>query len=355
MKKKVLILQTGIYNYRVAIFNQLANYYDLSVTYAEKDDSPEDALYKRIRIKESHIGPFRFHKIRSLCKQYDVVVYMPSLHRISFWSIPLLPHRYKTVSLAIGMRASYTRRLDINRAMTFLDKLFGLSQFKADAVLVYFKEVLAFWKPKEIILKKCFQTRNTTDVLYYSNKELNKDSILFIGTLYKEKRVDSLILSYKEVFDKYPNSIPNLEIIGSGNQVEELKSLVSQLGLDNKVFMRGAIYDEKTLSAYFLKSIVSVSPNQAGLSVPKSMGYGVPFVTIKDAITGGEIFHIKDGVNGLILNSLDWLPSLIEDVVLNKDKYIQMGINARQYYEKEANINTMVGGFRDAIEYALNS
>lgn len=354
MKTKVLLLQTSIHKYRVSILNRLAEEYDLSVAYSYKDDSPVDVKYKRIRIKERRLGPFCFHKIRKLCKQFDVVIYLPGLHRINFWLVPILPHHYKTISFSIGMRASYSRKLDVSRTHTFLDKLFEYSQFKADAVLVYFKEVLSFWNLKDVVLKKCFQTRNTTDVIDCDDIEVKKDSILFVGTLYEEKRVDFLINSYNEAINRFQGEdFPNLEIIGKGDQLEELKALVKSLGLENKVIFRGAIYDENLLMNYFLRSLVSISPNQAGLSVPKSMGYGVPFITTKDAITGGEIFHIRDRENGILMESLTELPQLLEDVALNPDKYIEMGIRAKRYYQEEANVDTMVKGFSDAIKYAL--
>ena len=96
MKKKVLILQTSIFKYRVSIFNKLASDYDLTVTYVYKDDSPDNTLYERKKISEIKIGPFLFHNIRSLCNKSDVVIYLPSLNRVCFWLVPLLPHHYKT-------------------------------------------------------------------------------------------------------------------------------------------------------------------------------------------------------------------------------------------------------------------
>lgn len=80
------------------------------------------------------------------------------------------------------------------------------------------------------------------------------------------------------------------------------------------IVFHGAIYDENVLAERFAQALLCISPTQGGLSVPKSMGYGVPFVTRKDSITGGEIYHITPGVNGIMYVKDEELTSVISDV-----------------------------------------
>lgn len=103
--------------------------------------------------------------------------------------------------------------------------------------------------------------------------------------------------------------------------------------------------------SYFFRSILCISPKQAGLSVLKSMGYGVPFVTRKDAITGGEINNIMDGVNGIFYHSLNELADVIIDVRCHPENFKRMSENARTYYLQNASIEKMAHGFIDATNF----
>lgn len=355
--KKVLLLQEAIPKYRVPVFERLAEKYDFTVAYTKEKYAPGEVGFKSLFLPETTFGPFIWIRgLRKKCKDFDVVIYMPDLHFISYCLIPVLPHRYKTISFGIGFRASYTRHYDLHKKKNILDRLYGYFVFKGDAVLFYFKEVLSFWKKDKNIEKKCFETRNTVEVRPIEGVNEKKDSILFVGTLYPQKKVDVLIRSYFEVISSTSFiNCPILKIVGGGVLLEELQALVKELNIDDKVLFTGPIYDEKELARHFAKAFVCVSPDQAGLSVPHSLGYGVPFVTTESAITGGEILHIKDRENGVLMKSVKDLPSVLKDVFVNPNKYIQMGENARRYYETSASVDIMVGGFDDAIQYAIRN
>ncbi len=354
--KRILVLQEILPKYRIPVFSKLAEKYSVTIVTTSDTEVLHEMPFEHCLIKDRKVGPFRWVPgVLQKCKQYDVVIYMTDFHFLNYCLVPLLPHNYKTISYSIGFRASYSRRYDLKKQKSLLDRLFGYLIFKADAVLVYFKEVLTFWKVSENISRKCFETRNTVEVKSPSQAR-KKNSILFVGTLYKEKKVDVLINAYHKAISLYDNTlenIPSLIIIGGGKEADSLKRIVEQHGLESKVHFTGPIYDESELACYYAQALISVSPNQAGLSVPHSLGYGVPFVTTRDAITGGEILHIQDGVSGVLMDNLDELPYILLDVFMNPQKYEQMGNNALDYYNKSADINIMVKGFDDAIQYVL--
>ena len=85
------------------------------------------------------------------------------------------------------------------------------------------------------------------------------------------------------------------------------------------------------------------------------MANSVPFVTRRDAITGGEIFNITNGSRdiGIIYDKKDELMILLCETVSNRDKFIKMGNEAREYYIKNRLPEHMVDKMLKAINYVL--
>ena len=353
-KPKVLILQGVIASYRVPIFNIIAEQFDLTVAYYLKDGSKAECKFKKQNLKYNQIGPFVWIKsLRKYCNQFDVVIFPNDLHIPCFCLLPFGYNKYKAITWGIGLRASYTRLYDTTRKHTLLDKITQCIYSVSDASIFYMEKAKEFWRKTSLDLNKVFVAINTTAVIDIEQQPLLKNSLLFVGTLYKEKGLYTLLSAYKEAAHRIQN-IPVLNIVGDGDEAQELKQFVVDNKLAEKVFFHGAIFEESILSSFFQKALLCISPNQAGLSVAKSMGYGVPFVTYEKSITGGERYHISHGVNGLLYEKDADLVDIIVDVSTNSDKYIEMGAQAKSYYENNATPQHMAQGAIDAINYVLN-
>ena len=216
------------------------------------------------------------------------------------------------------------------------------------------KDPISYWDG--IIEKaKIFVAHNTVDVIKVpANKLENLNSLLFIGSLYKEKMIFELLESFNEVIKKYDNKkFFKLNIAGSGCEYDNIKKYIVDNKLTENIFLLGPVYDENEIAKLFSTSLLCISPNQSGLSVLKSMGYGVPFVTRSTSITGGERLNIDHNYNGILYNTRDELCEIIENAYLNKTTYFEMGLNAKNYYLNNATTKHMAKGFIDAINYAL--
>ena len=121
-----------------------------------------------------------------------------------------------------------------------------------------------------------------------------------------------------------------------------------------KIVLTGAIFDDAALGRYFAAAIACVSPKQAGLTVLKSMGCGVPYITRRDAITGGELFNIEHGVNGVLYERPEELKNVILDLTEHPETYMLYGSRARAYYEANRRPEQMAQGFFQAVQYALS-
>ena len=158
--------------------------------------------------------------------------------------------------------------------------------------------------------------------------------------------------AYYEAFSIDPN-IPNFDIIGAGPDSDIIKQWIASHKMEDKITMHGAIYDRKIKALFFARSIACISPMQAGLSVLESQGYGTTFVTTKTAFTGGEIFNIRNGETGILLDNVEQLKDTILDISKSPDKYLQIGKNARKHYLECRKPEDMAQGFCDVVDYML--
>lgn len=355
MKKvKVIILQGTVCKYREPLFNLLSQRYDLTIGYTTKTEyTPVNHTIEKI----SFIKVFSLFlptlSFINCVNKYDVVIIMPDIHYLNYCILPFLPLKAKIISWSIGMRASYKLKYNIKRQKEFLDYLFLSILKKCDANIFYYGHPIVFWG-KLLYNHNTFTAFNTVKVLESNSFSKKRNTILFLGSLIKGKGVLMLIELFNELLKDDSEFSLNLKIIGGGPLEQKINNYIKTEKLSNNIQMCGPIYDESLLKDHFSSVLFCISPNQAGLSVLKSMGYGVPFVTSFDAITGGEKYAIKDGLNGLFYNTRNELKDILLNASNDLDRFLKMGINAKKYYTKNATIDLMSNGFISAIEYVLS-
>lgn len=350
---KVLIIQETITEYRVPIFNLLAKHVDLTVAFSKGEvlSKTEFNTLKLSLYKIPKIGRYYKENIKKIANDYDVIIGPLDTSLKSIYRLANSNEKYKFIYWGIGVSAGYNARFDENKKndANFIDAI-----NKADATIFYSDYPIEKYGQLGIDINKLFVANNTVHVLQSKFEVHERSSLLFIGTLYKQKRIDLLLDNYKRAYSINSN-IPNLIIIGDGDERTNIEKWIIDAGLKHKIKMVGAVYEENKLKDYFNKAIVCISPDQAGLSVLKSMGYGVPFITSRNAITGGEIFNIHNGKDGIIINNYDDICNIIIDISENLQKYLSMGFEAQKYYNCFRKPSDMVEGFLNAINYVMKN
>jgi glycosyltransferase involved in cell wall biosynthesis len=170
--------------------------------------------------------------------------------------------------------------------------------------------------------------------------------------LYREKGIQSLLDVYREL--RPTCNLPLLNIIGKGPDYDIINQWIQANDMQDLIVLRGTIYDINEKAKYFARALACISPKQAGLTVLESMGYGVPFISTKNAITGVELFNVHNGVDGVVMESEGELSSVVRDIAENPDKYIAMGEKAKEFYDKNRTPKHMAQGFWEAIQYVIN-
>lgn len=149
------------------------------------------------------------------------------------------------------------------------------------------------------------------------NYEVNGEKrILFVGSLKEQKNVSFLIDVMDCLLEIRSDFIFN--IIGDGALKSSIQDKISQLQLEQHVFLRGFVANPnsyyKNADAFVLGSLYEGFPNV----LVESLYFGVPIVSI-DCI-GGPSDIIEDGVNGYLIkeyNANSFAQKI--NVTLNKD------------------------------------
>lgn len=349
--KKVLILYNKLFHYRIPIWNILAKKYDLSVAYCAEDKFDDEVLFKKIQLHSKSFGRFTFQKenIYQLCQKFDAVIAYGDIAWLKYSTLPWHRNRkFKIAYWGIGVSASYGKHFD---AVTRWDSIRNWFYKKADAHVFYSDYPIKKYVANGFKRDMLFVAPNTVAVESV-DMTLERDRILFVGTLYREKGILSLLEAYKAA-SLSNDTLPILDIVGGGPDAQMIKDWINENGLQQRIIMHGTIYDRKEKSKYFARSIACISPQQAGLSVLESMGYGTTFITTTNAITGGEIFNIDNGKTGILLNDVSELKDALLDIANNKDKYLVIGKCAYEHYQKCRKPEDMAKGLSDTVEYML--
>lgn len=347
---KLLIIQETISDYNIPLYEELNKEYDITVLHSDSKCASKQYTFKTIFVPWRKMYKLRLHKqnLIKIAANYDVVVCTMSLSYIYFWLMAYLPRKYKLIYWGIGVAASYDDRYDSKQKIA---KLFKLWIEKSDAVVFYCEYPKEKYTNLGVNPEKLFVANNTCSV---NDIVLNNDRnrFLFVGSLYAQKKVDVLIEQYYKAYVQNCD-LPELYIVGDGSEYGSLKQLIQRKSLNSKIHLLGEIKDEEVLKDLFKASLLCFSPDQAGLSVLKAMGYGNVFVTHRDAITGGERFNVQDKITGILLNDFEEISEIMLDSVKNKDKYIQIGQTAYDFYWNKRTIPDMAKGFKSAISFVL--
>ncbi|MGI9001369.1 MAG: glycosyltransferase [Pseudonocardia sp.] len=175
-------------------------------------------------------------------------------------------------------------------------------------------------------------------------------TVLFVGRLDREKRVDELIRAFAALPPAQPAT---LEIVGDGARREDWTALAAGLGLEDRMRFRGFISEEELLDAY-ARAAVFCMPGVAelqSLATLEAMAAGTPVIAA-DAMALPHLVH--PGCNGWLYTPGDVgdltarLGSLLADAGLRR----RMGAASREIVAEHA-IDATLGTFEGIYERVL--
>ncbi len=197
-----------------------------------------------------------------------------------------------------------------------------------------------------------FQPREVGDFHERFNIPKDKVKLLFVGRIYPEKSIDTLIKAVPHIVKKHPHV--HVMIVGGGYLRPRLEKLVIDLKMEKHITFLGLVSEGDKILAYNASDIF-VLPSLAeleGMVVLEAMAIGKPII-IADAEMSASRFFV-DG-NGFLFKSEDHLDlasqalKLIQDADL-RAKMGALSLEKVKNYDINRSIELLETVYYSAIE-----
>ncbi|QOD59674.1 glycosyltransferase [Polaribacter haliotis] len=209
---------------------------------------------------------------------------------------------------------------------------------------------IAYTEKQKLELEKQFPEKviyAANNSIYYKHEmcpiieeKNNVTNFIYVGRLVKDKKIMFLIEAFKKAIKFLPLET-KLIIVGSGDELENIKNFINKNQLKESVYLLGHISDKNQLKELYSKSIASVSPGYVGLSLTQSLGFGVPMIISKDEPHSPELEAAELEINSQYFKT-DNLNSLKDTLIQfskEKEKWLvkrnQISLDCKSKYSIE--------------------
>ena len=194
---------------------------------------------------------------------------------------------------------------------------------------------------------------NADDAKFRKDHSLKLDSkiLLYIGRIYKAKRVEELLYLVRQVnSNKLCGSFVEAVIIGNGPELDRVKEIGRPI---QGIHFLGEVYDQEIIAQYMRICSAVVIPGAVGLAVNHAFAHGVPVITRQHNNHGPEVEYIVSGKNGLVIDG-DFASFVRETVVyLNSPDCQKRMAKAALERRNVLTLDFMVKAFDEAVSKAI--
>ena len=163
----------------------------------------------------------------------------------------------------------------------------------------------------------------------------NNNRVLAIGRIEHQKGFDRLISAFQIISKSYPKW--NLVLVGEGKEEPNLRNMVSELSLRDRVIIKPNKKD--VISEYLQSSIFALSSRYEGLPMVliEAQSLGLPVVAF-DCQTGPKEIVI-DGETGFLVeqNNVELFAQRLSELMSNSELRQQMGVRAKTESQRFSN------------------
>lgn len=317
-RKHILLVQPYLTNYRIPVFRNLAEKYDIQLLASRSQDYGEN--FDHAGLKCSMVSETRF---------FNRLYWQPGLlsnilvHKPDALFVAANP-RYISTMLALvlskilGIKVFlHGQGLFKKNKITFFSRLIYLFYYYfSDRYVAYTELSKESLRGLHIYSKVEVADNSISNAYPVGVKNGDEVGILFVGRIrsgcFLSMLIEACININKRLGGKENKII--LNVVGGGPELEVLVDTYSRY---EYIKFWGEIYDDSKISEISKSCFVGCYPGDAGLSVLHLMSLSLPVIIHSDMSRhmGPEPSYVVDGINGVCFKRGD-LASL-EDSILN--------------------------------------
>jgi len=303
----------------------------------------EQRIYRKLSFFKDPISfPLYFHMLKDNAN-LAIVHGLPDLTTL----IALIIYGIKRIPVIIFVHGVH-REIDIlDHLRNLLIRVF-LRIFPARLVVLtkYDKKVLLEkWKLSEaniVLSNACLLlTEKEREKIhfwkrYVKEKEKRKGekqfTVLYVGRLSWEKRVDRAIQAFKRIQDKMISPNIKLVIVGDGPQKKLLISLARKYNVEKYIEFKGAVSNEEVWKYYLMSDVLILPSEQEGFPrvIIEAFACGKPVLASNICGIPEIVIH---NTNGMLINNHEEIADCIIKLSSDPDTLKKLAENAEKTYK----------------------
>ncbi|WP_282175222.1 glycosyltransferase [Vibrio diabolicus] len=351
MTNRLIIIQPAIPSYRVPLFERLSKLHNLKVIAAKEDFlGVKSILGLHFSTYCSgffaFLGAFYWLRGLPLLKEYskgDIVVLNGNPRILNFMILFVLLRLrgITTVWWGHGWTAN-------SFGVASKVRLFIMRHLPSARLLYTDDEVNRLGLDNTFALNNGLDSESIRNAIskvdpHTTTSSSGKLHLVFIGRLTKKSNVSLILDALKLLDNRF-----HLDVIGDGEELQELVNSANLRGIDSRITWHGRVYNEDQIAKVMLGSHYFIYPGSVGLSLIHAFNYSLPAILPEDKKKHmPEFAAFKEGYNGFsYIDNPHALAELLNKIY-NKsiEEHEVLKRNAFETIENTYNLEDMVKRF----------
>ena len=346
--KKILLISNHVYHYRINNYNYFKKKFKEEGYSFQVLATGKQEVDFSIDFRLDVLPPdfFKYKKYIDSEKPDVIIFFMHLKDKIIF---PLMYYckrrRIPTIYWNFGINT-------VNPDSFFKNHLYYYLHNVSDGIILYSPNELKYIKNKN--KKKTFIGYNTLNLTEINRTDIRDDRVLqkvygvkeryivlFVGRIIGLKNLDALLNCFRN--DKEIAVV----VVGKGIRPHQ-QQIINEY--QNFYYLGEVKYDKHEIARIFKSCDFFCIPGNLGLAIIEAFFWGKPVITL-NGYNSPEIYYLKHGQNGFILNNENEMEETVRLALADKDLYNVLSENAQKTADTDMHIDNMFNGFLQAVNH----